>query len=713
MHIAGEIALGGAYDLDLAGSYAYVLGTTGLLHVVDISNPEAPTIVTSFDTQTLWASSVAVAGSYAYVAAQDSLRVISVSDPSSPAIIGGVAIPDCCVLDLAVAASHAYVGTGLYLLDYDVSNPTAPTLIRILGTPPPGTFVAADDNYGYFGAGDSVFVIRHDVAGWSDVVGRVGLPGAATVYGIDVLGSYLYVAYVATGDAGLQVIDVSVPTAPTLVGNAEMPWASCVAVAGSYAFVGDYYSSRLWSVDVSNPAAPTIRSYVESRGSGPLEAVDVEGSYAYVAYFGVALQVVYIANPARAATVGSVDIAVDDAPAVAVAGSYAYVAAGASGLRVVDVSNPASPAVIGSVPLVVPGQGGAWDVAVAGSYAYVADWGGRLQVVDVSNPASPTTAGFVEIPLGHLTRGVAVAGSYAYTAGGAPSLAVIDVSDPTTPTIVGGLGPIISAYRVALAGSYACVLGFVPPVTLTVIDVSNPTTPTVVGSVEVAEGIAITVAGSYAYVAAGSNGLQVVDVSNPTAPTVVGGIAPPIGSSGYVAVAGTRAYILSSYSSYWGEMHVIDVSNPAAPAFVDSVAMPAWGWGDIATQGACVYTVSPFAAVARFRVLPADCAAGIPVSVSEPAPRGRLTLQVIAMSPASPVQILYRLPEAGLMRLEVLDVAGRRVRLLDHGLRGAGEFFVGWDRRDASDRPVARGVYLVHLRAGQASLARKVVLVRH
>jgi hypothetical protein len=71
--------------------------------------------------------------------------------------------------------------------------------------------------------------------------------------GVVVSGHY---AYVANGDAGLQVIDVSNPASPQPVGGYDSGgWsASGVAVSGHYAYVADF--TGLHVIDVSDPAQP-------------------------------------------------------------------------------------------------------------------------------------------------------------------------------------------------------------------------------------------------------------------------------------------------------------------------------------------------------------------------------------------------------------------------------------------------------------------------
>jgi hypothetical protein len=57
----------------------------------------------------------------------------------------------------------------------------------------------------------------------------------------------------------------------------------------------------------------------------------------------------------------------------------------------------------------------------------------------------------------------------------------------------------------------------------------------------------------------------------------------------------------------------------------------------------------------------------------------------------------FDLPEAGRVRLEVYDVAGRLVRVLVDGERAAGSNEVVWDGRDDGGKAVGSGTYLARL----------------
>jgi hypothetical protein len=72
----------------------------------------------------------------------------------------------------------------------------------------------------------------------------------------------------------------------------------------------------------------------------------------------------------------------------------------------------------------------------------------------------------------------------------------------------------------------------------------------------------------------------------------------------------------------------------------------------------------------------------------------------------------YALPHSGQVLLEILDVHGRRVRILLDERRASGVHRVSWDGKDPYGRPVADGVYFLRLRALGRTLTTKAVKIR-
>jgi hypothetical protein len=96
----------------------------------------------------------------------------------------------------------------------------------------------------------------------------------------------------------------------------------------------------------------------------------------------------------------------------------------------------------------------------------------------------------------------------------------------------------------------------------------------------------VDVNGSYAYVAAGSAGLQVVDVSDHLNPRIVASTSLA-GNANDVVVVGNQAYVAGGTAG----LHVVDISNPLAPALSSSLNTGGEAWG-LVVKGTTAYMAS-------------------------------------------------------------------------------------------------------------------------
>lgn len=78
---------------------------------------------------------------------------------------------------------------------------------------------------------------------------------------------------------------------------------------------------------------------------------------------------------------------------------------------------------------------------------------------------------------------------------------------------------------------------------------------------------------------------------------------------------------------------------------------------------------------------------------------------------AGAVQLRVRLDRPEAARIQVFDVHGRQVHGWE-GVPGADGSVIRWSARDSDGRPLAAGVYLARLQAGDAVMTRKVTLIR-
>ncbi len=88
---------------------------------------------------------------------------------------------------------------------------------------------------------------------------------------------------------------------------------------------------------------------------------------------------------------------------------------------------------------------------------------------------------------------------------------------------------------------------------------------------------------------------------------------------------------------------------------------------------------------------------------------GRMSLSEARPNPMrGETSLAFELPRAERVRLEVVDLQGRRVRTLVDGERAAGSHRAGWDGRDDQGGAAPAGLYFVRLVAGGETLSRKL-----
>jgi hypothetical protein len=297
--------------------------------------------------------------------------------------------------------------------------------------------------------------------------------------------------------------------APIIVGSVNLNgYVNRVFIHESYAYTTVGRSLQI--IDITNPVNPEVVGSIGlSWDSNWHSDVHISGDYAYWTESGSnysIFKVVDITNPNSLSIVGSLDT-LGKARQIYVSGSYAYVAGGEQngGLIIIDVSDPFNPFIANSIE--TPSD--TFDVNVSGNYAYVA-FNHGFQVVDISDPTNPSTEGvYYHYDLD--PKYLDVSGAYAYMNDNSYGLQVFDITDPNNPVIIGSVeGAHDNDLRVSDGYVYTTNGDG-----LKVIDINDPTNPIMVDSLNT-EGysIGIDVFGSYAYIADGNYGLKVVDITD-------------------------------------------------------------------------------------------------------------------------------------------------------------------------------------------------------
>lgn len=247
---------GTAYDVTLAGNYAYVADWNGGLQVIDFSDPFNPVIKSSCPIPS-FARGIAVSGSYAYVAAWYSgLQIIDISNPLNPFIVGACDTPGTA-RSVAVKDNYAYLADGENgLAIINISDPANPSLAGTLNLTTSAKGICIQGNVAYV-AGDYLYCIDVSQPAAPSILSN--LPTHYLANDVATAGNY---AYVANETATLELINIANPTNPSFQAECQLPDAALgIAVNNNYACLANKYAG-LQVVQISNTANPQIvRSY--------------------------------------------------------------------------------------------------------------------------------------------------------------------------------------------------------------------------------------------------------------------------------------------------------------------------------------------------------------------------------------------------------------------------------------------------------------------
>lgn len=384
-------------------------------------------------------------------------------------------------------------------------------------------------------------------------------------------------AYVADGEGGLRVVNISDPSSPTLAGSRDTPGiAYDVAVAGDFAFVADG-TNGLVSVNIGNPSNPFIAATRNTPGTA--YGVALSGDYAYVAD-NDSVQVIDISAPANYTVfrmVGSAPLAGGNAIDLCVVGNYLYVAAFGGGLQVFDITSATAPVWVATYA--TPDY--AYEVTVVGDMAYVAVYESGVEVVDVSDPTSPAYEGSLDTP-GQATA-VSVSGDWLYVGDNVSGVQVLDITNPAAPAWVDSCQTAGSARKIVIEGGYAFVAATVAG--LEVLSISELIPPLFVNSHDTpGNSMCVVVDGDYAFVADQGQGLRIVDASDLAAISELGSYSRPYANG--IAVEGDYAYI-ADVNNF--RMWVVDVSDVTSPDSVGYVSTGLVGPEAVAVSGDYAY----------------------------------------------------------------------------------------------------------------------------
>lgn len=283
------------------------------------------------------------------------------------------------------------------------------------------------------------------------VIGRLKLPSEAQ--DVSVLGE---TAFVAGGQAGLHIVDLSDPRQPVFLKTidtvkfAETVKAASTAFGGSVvdiAFVVEG-TEGITTYDVSDPsnAFSFNQGTTAVDGNGMFVELPDDPSEPYVVYLAESWKGMRIfeSSPATPGLLAYNGVFADTrgfARAVSVRDGFAYVADDEMGLAILDVRTR----FLGSVQVVssCDTDGYARGVAVEGNYAFLADYHGGLvvmELVDGTNASGeriPVPILAATLALGGRSQSIVVRDGLAFLAAQDGGVHVVDVSIPSSPEYLG------------------------------------------------------------------------------------------------------------------------------------------------------------------------------------------------------------------------------------------------------------------------------------
>lgn len=212
--IIGSVASIGGTDIVIRGNYAYTIGGSSLF-VIDISDPAAPVLKTTFSTLPFDAASIKIQGNKAFVGGFAGFTVIDISNPLSLRTVGSKTI------SVGSAPSFEVQGNYLYFSDttanvvhiYDIRDVSNPVEVGSFASTSPAR-VAVQGSLLVVAAGGVITTV--DVSN-PTAPASLGTYTYGTGFGRMLLrGRYLYTSAYSGGDY-IQVIDIQRPSNPTLV----------------------------------------------------------------------------------------------------------------------------------------------------------------------------------------------------------------------------------------------------------------------------------------------------------------------------------------------------------------------------------------------------------------------------------------------------------------------------------------------------------------
>ncbi len=625
------------------------------INVIDIANPDAPTLVGSWDPEAIGfaAADFQVVGGMGYFACYSGDLVIAdVTDDAAPAVVGtwssGITRCQAVAVDGGLALVGGEEGQ---LFAIDITDPAAPVA---LGAP--------------LMVGDVEDIAISGALAYLGSVSWAQLP----IVDIEPARTYSDIAWV---DAGAAVVDACATADPDV----------CLLVVGE----------ELQVLDHGNPDAASVVATRPLPGM-PLRVV-AAGSRAVVACAEGGLFAFDITDPRAPVALGAV-AGVAEAVDLETRDGLVFATGFGGPLWVVDARSAGLPQLVSATSAAIP----AYSLAVDGNTVILgADE--ALQSLDVSDPAAPTSRWVAASPWAGFELELAARDGLIYSSHPGSFRILTDNGtgyDVLNKVLFGTLALCLdgaTAYAVGDAGAE-------------IFDLGDPVHPTMAGSIQYTgtdylHGSCAAVSGDHVIVGYDNGRLAIAPRRCDT--TV------PVEVASFMAARdgeGVRLRWVVPGAAASEQFRVVVRSTGG-----DRV-LPGAATGDGVFEARDLSAAGPADAVTYVLERRDDRGAWRAIATTTYAPVAvtpATRLTGCAPNPFNPnTRVAFTLAASGRVVVAVHDAAGRQVAVLADATFGAGPHALTWNGRDDMGREAASGVYLVSLRTDAGVDSRKVVLVR-
>ncbi len=365
-------------DIENQGDLFYVLSSSRLM-IYEVSDPTTVIPLSSIGLPGN-PRRISVRGNRAAVLnADNSVSFISIVDPQTPWVFASYdGLSNAS--DIVLLDRHAIAATDSGLQVISTVNPLAPELWEVFSLFDIPRRLALDGQMVYATAGNAGLFTVDASAYFAEPE-----PYDGPVYDLRVRDG---IGYVAAGEEGLAVLDMSDPANPLLT--------SALALGGT------------------------------------ARAVELQGDFAFLALGNAGLQVVYIADPMLPVPVATLDTN-GRAIEIAIDNGLLALADEGAGIDLYDISSPSAPFLASEILSDI-----GWDVAFTNGYLLTTEGGQGVAVYDVSVPSGPMELD--RVALDRWAYQVEVIGDTVYVTDVYGGLHVFTLSDVGTLAPIGQIG---------------------------------------------------------------------------------------------------------------------------------------------------------------------------------------------------------------------------------------------------------------------------------